>query len=107
MPHLHILTRTSKPQFPNQFLLHVIQQLLGKVFLYQSQICPIQGFLLEARELKNRKENYFKGRTHHQRWVGTVRGDGNRNWLKSRNSEIKIFFGNRKEKNAGNRKAEI
>ena len=41
--------------------------------------------------------------------IGTV---GNRKWLKSRNSEIgnQNFFseiGNRKEKNAGNRKAEI
>jgi len=36
-----------------------------------------------------------------QRWVGAVRGVGNRNWLKSRKSEIKIFseIGRKKRQN--------
>jgi len=49
----------------------------------------------------------LKGRSgSEQSEVSETGRAGNQNWLKSRNSKGKIFFGNRKEKNAGNRNSD-
>uniref|UniRef100_A0A914L5B9 Candidate secreted effector n=1 Tax=Meloidogyne incognita TaxID=6306 RepID=A0A914L5B9_MELIC len=52
-----------------------------------------QNMLFNIQRLgrnSQRCRNFFK--------LSEIGRAGNRNWLKSRNSEIKFFFGNRKEK---------